>query len=573
VSLPERFADAPLSSPLERRKHARKKVFAAVATVLDAAAGCIATVVDLSEGGVGIRSDSPLQHGAFCRLQLRVPNSTQVIEAACEVAWNRAPHAGFRFSILTEKSQQQIKAWLTGVQDAGDSAEHMVSAIRAGTNKDAGALAEQKIAQPEPGQYLLAALSDDILVELAMRARQLTEADGVAVAISDGREVVCRASLGAAPDVGARIQPDRGLSGECLRTGEIVACYDVASDARVNRSIAHTLSMRSAMILPLGRHETPIGLLEVFFSRAHAFEEDDIYALQELAATFLLGSQTRSEVVEAAATPVPTTPPPTGLPKMASFSSREPSPGHVLCDVCGHENSDDNRVCEACDVPLPSALRYVDLNSPVEFENSGLREQRTQVEFPDPPARSTHRKKLLVMLLATTLVLAWQARGRISSDARLPAPPLPKLAPVPILQPSGNMPEKGPELPLKAAEWPALKVPAEPEVTIRNFGRAKPTAKIAPSSPAKRNISKTLPAPSTMPADTRNAKQGTTPALEPASTGGQPVMLPLNDQEVASAVASTTPVPPKPKEARFWKRWGTKFFGGKAKPAPPSEHQ
>jgi hypothetical protein len=116
------------------------------------------------------------------------------------------------------------------------------------------------------------------------------------------------------------------------------------------------------------------------------------------------------------------------------------------------------------------------------------------------------------------------------------------------------MPEKGPELPLKAAEWPALKVPAEPEVTIRNFGRAKPTAKIAPSSPAKRNISKTLPAPSTMPADTRNAKQGTTPALEPASTGGQPV-------------------PPKPKEARFWKRWGTKFFGGKAKPAPPSEHQ
>src|SRR5258708_27285932 len=79
---------------------------------------------------------------------------------------------------------------------------------------------------------VLAGLSDDTLLSLALQAREVAGADGAAVAVSDGSAVICRASVGSAPDVGARIQPDTGLSGECLRSGEIVACYDTETDGR-----------------------------------------------------------------------------------------------------------------------------------------------------------------------------------------------------------------------------------------------------------------------------------------------------------------------------------------------------
>src|SRR5262249_36777680 len=155
---PGSFDDVSFSSP-ERRKHARTKLLAATTVLLDTGSRP-ATVLDLSEGGVRVRSDAALEPGAICRLQLSVPDSNQVIDAACELAWKSAPHAGFRFIILTEKSQRQIKQWLTSVEEATAD----------GNSSPADASIAEALEEAHPLPTELGAVSDEALLNLAVKA-------------------------------------------------------------------------------------------------------------------------------------------------------------------------------------------------------------------------------------------------------------------------------------------------------------------------------------------------------------------------------------------------------------------
>ena len=545
VPWPDGLDNTSLSSASERRKHARTKLAAATSVVLDAN-GRPATVVDLSEGGVGVRSDAVIEEGATCRMQLAVPESNQVIDALCELAWKSVSHAGFRFTVLTEKSQRQIKEWLKAAQ--GSNGNGSAPAIPAFP-------AEEPQALPE-----LPVVTDEALLNLAIKARNFTNADGVAVAVSDGDGIVCRASLGTAPETGVRIQTDRGLSGECVRTGEVVVCYDSENDPRVDAAVARALSMRSAVIVPIGRHDAPAGLLEVFFSHPRAFDEAGVFALQELASSFFVASD------EVPAAPQPEAAVPSaGLPQMASFSQREASPGCVICDVCGLENNEANQVCDRCDVPLPAALRYVDLNSPAS-ERLGLRNERPKAEPAEAPARG-HRKKVLLMLFAALMVAAWQARGKISADTYVPSAP-PAVTKTEVAQPAPQLQEKPRELPVAEVskkEHPSkAKQPAEPEVTVRTFSAKQSlskttTAKHNSKTPGLREASNTTP-------ETSIAQQVPIDEAEQASASERAIVLPLDDREVISAVSAPPAAPTKAKQASLWKRLGKKMILRGVKP-------
>ena len=64
---------------------------------------------------------------------------------------------------------------------------------------------------------------DEVLQLVAERARTLTGADGVAIAMAEDDAIVCRAAAGnIVPEPGARLDPKSGFSGACLRTGGIV---------------------------------------------------------------------------------------------------------------------------------------------------------------------------------------------------------------------------------------------------------------------------------------------------------------------------------------------------------------
>src|SRR5208282_424755 len=148
--------------------------------------------------------------------------------------------------------------------------------------KDAGTLSAVLAAQSQ-----LAAAHLDLeqsLEFIADGARRLTGAGGAAIALREGRKVVCRGRSGlTAPDLGACLNPDSGISGECLSSGEVQLCDDTERDRRVDVWVCRNLGMRSILAVPLRRQEDVLGIIVVFSGWAGVFGERDIRALKLLA--------------------------------------------------------------------------------------------------------------------------------------------------------------------------------------------------------------------------------------------------------------------------------------------------
>lgn len=137
------------------------------------------------------------------------------------------------------------------------------------------------------GQSLSGMAQRDLRAALQLlteRAQYITGASGAAIALREGTEMICRASAGtSAPELGAHLQMDSGLSGESVRTKQILRCDDAETDARVNRESCRALGISSVMVMPLVREDEVMGVFELFSGRVAAFEERDIVALQRIA--------------------------------------------------------------------------------------------------------------------------------------------------------------------------------------------------------------------------------------------------------------------------------------------------
>src|SRR3989454_4937203 len=132
---------------------------------------------------------------------------------------------------------------------------------------------------------------------LAERAQYITGASAAAIALREDEEMICRASAGpSAPALGAHLQVNSGLSGESVRTRQILRCNNAELDSRVNRESCRALGIASVVVLPLIREPEVNGVFELFSGRAYAFGERDIIALERLAEMI----QTALEHAEAA---------------------------------------------------------------------------------------------------------------------------------------------------------------------------------------------------------------------------------------------------------------------------------
>jgi putative methionine-R-sulfoxide reductase with GAF domain len=125
---------------------------------------------------------------------------------------------------------------------------------------------------------------DATLQLLAERAQYITGASGAAIALRQGETMVCCASSGSsAPELGAHLQVDSGLSGESVRTRQILQCDDAENDPRVNRDSCRAFGIASVVVMPLIRGEEVYGVFELLSGRPRAFEERDFIALNRLA--------------------------------------------------------------------------------------------------------------------------------------------------------------------------------------------------------------------------------------------------------------------------------------------------
>jgi N-acetylmuramoyl-L-alanine amidase len=137
---------------------------------------------------------------------------------------------------------------------------------------------------------------DEVLQLVAERALTITGSDGIAIALAEDDAIVCRASTGMiAPDRGARLDPNSGFSGACLRSGRIVRSDDTEDDPRVNVEACRRLGVRSLVAVPIAGTQGVMGLLEAFSSETYGFNDSDVRSLSLLAELILAAMKPEEE--------------------------------------------------------------------------------------------------------------------------------------------------------------------------------------------------------------------------------------------------------------------------------------
>jgi len=276
------------------------------------------TILDLSEEGMCIQAPTALGVDHVLELCLELAEAAGPIYTAGKVVWsNRLGRAGIRFGSLSEASTQQLKRWLflnaiSGVADsksAGSKSKH---------SKFGGEGEQQVLRESAPEAFrgtveslgttdALPASTDDtsllpaltgvrrevealgtnlraVLELVTDRAFTFSRSSGAAIALSNGVDIICRARAGSdAPSVGARVNAESGLSGECIRKGELLYCEDSENDSRVDREVCRSLGIRSIVAVPIYDGEKVAGLLELFSREPASFGFQANLILQNLA--------------------------------------------------------------------------------------------------------------------------------------------------------------------------------------------------------------------------------------------------------------------------------------------------
>src|SRR5271165_4162461 len=127
---------------------------------------------------------------------------------------------------------------------------------------------------------------DAALQLLAERAQYITGASGVAIALRRGahNHMLCRASTGSnAPELGALLSTEYGLSGESVRTRQLLRCDDAERDPRVNHDVCRDLGIASVVVMPIIGEDRVLGVFELLSGKPRAFDERDLSALSRLA--------------------------------------------------------------------------------------------------------------------------------------------------------------------------------------------------------------------------------------------------------------------------------------------------
>jgi hypothetical protein len=176
---------------------------------------------------------------------------------------------------------------------------------------------------------------DATLQLLAERAQYITGAGGAAIALrrDNHKDMLCRASSGDnAPELGALLSMEYGLSGESVRTRQLMRCDDAERDPRVNRDVCRELGIASVLVMPILSDANVLGVFELFSATANAFDERDLSALLRLSemvgtsvahAASSLRALTVSEIASPAIQPPPAVP---ANPPWLEASSHEVKP-------------------------------------------------------------------------------------------------------------------------------------------------------------------------------------------------------------------------------------------------------
>lgn len=323
--------------PRNRRQSVRQRVHSPAYASLNGSADDmvldLSEVLDISEQGAAIQTSSSWNINRVLNLCLDLSETQTYLYTTGYVVWSdNKGRIGVRFPELPPESRRKLKEWLflnAMVGAANYVARHgdvqsEVDRWNTAVPQHAPVPAEQTRADYTTTLTALTAVRREVeahglnltaaLQLIAERCRTFTLADGAAIALAEDGVMLCRASSGDAPPVGATLEIGSGFSGYCARTGFLQRCDDTEMDPRVDRESCRMLGIRSIIAVPIRLGDTVVGLLEVFSSKAHAFNDRDGTILQRLADTVLAA---RNRVMRARMTspPPPQRPPQPRVPQ------------------------------------------------------------------------------------------------------------------------------------------------------------------------------------------------------------------------------------------------------------------
>ena len=115
------------------------------------------------------------------------------------------------------------------------------------------------------------------------RTLNLAGADGAAVEMAEGDDMVYRAAAGmASGSLGLRLKRGASLSGLCVREGHALHCDDALIDPRTDRAACMKLGLRSMVVVPLRHQGETVGVLKAMSTQVAHFSDRHIALLELL---------------------------------------------------------------------------------------------------------------------------------------------------------------------------------------------------------------------------------------------------------------------------------------------------
>lgn len=122
--------------------------------------------------------------------------------------------------------------------------------------------------------------TSDIMRLTVQHSMGLTGADGAAIELVDGDELVYSYTNGTAMRLlGARTRQKDSFSSQSLQLGQVLVCNDSEMDPRLNLENCRKVNSRSIIAVPLKRGNTVIGVLKNYSANSFQFKEEQQKAL------------------------------------------------------------------------------------------------------------------------------------------------------------------------------------------------------------------------------------------------------------------------------------------------------
>ena len=122
---------------------------------------------------------------------------------------------------------------------------------------------------------------DGAMALIADHARNVANANGVAIGLLEGDNLVYRAgSGGAATYIGRYV---KAMLSASRASGEILRVENAQTDARIEAAICRQFGAKALLIVPICRGRAVVGAIEILFGNAHAFPDREVRTYQLMA--------------------------------------------------------------------------------------------------------------------------------------------------------------------------------------------------------------------------------------------------------------------------------------------------